>query len=289
LAILGIGAFVPGPGSALADSSSSSGADPSGGTSYSGGAAADPGSSTATPRSVPSSPATASTLLGTLPVGQGAKGSKVRLLQRWLRRLGFPVHAEKAFGARTARAVRGFQASRGLPATGVVDAQTAGLLVGAFSSSLGSGAGAGWVFPIQPRSVVLSPHHWTLDQGVDILTRNSACGPDAVEVAVASGTIVKRGISGFGSQAPVLRLDQGPDAGRYVYYGHAQPALVAVGTHVVAGQPIAEVGCGHVGRSSAPHLEIGISEPHGPTCCPSSGATAAYVQDLVRAAYASAR
>jgi murein DD-endopeptidase MepM/ murein hydrolase activator NlpD len=160
-----------------------------------------------------------------------------------------------------------------------------------FSGSPYPVGASGWVFPLYPLSRVAPMSSWSMDGGVDLGGNANQCGRHLLELAVASGTIVDEGLDGFGSAAPVLLVDSGPDAGRYIYYGHASPALVPLGTHVSAGQPIAEVGCGNVGISIAPHLEIGLLAPAAtsPVELPAVGQTSHETLSNLRSAYKAAR
>jgi murein DD-endopeptidase MepM/ murein hydrolase activator NlpD len=155
-------------------------------------------------------------------------------------------------------------------------------------STFSLGASGNWAFPIQPVNLVLDPSTWTVDQGIDMATTGGACGQGAYEVAITAGTVVREGIPGFGPYAPVIKIDGGPYAGWFVYYGHAAPAFVAVGTHVRAGQPIAAVACGIVGISFGPHLEIGMTPPGGANCCPGFDVTSPAVGTLMQQLYARA-
>jgi hypothetical protein len=47
-----------------------------------------------------------------------------------------------------------------------------------------------------------------------------------------------------------------------------------------------EIGCGDVGISSGPHLEIGFTPPGASDCCPAYGETSPLVDSLMRELFA---
>jgi peptidoglycan hydrolase-like protein with peptidoglycan-binding domain len=239
---------------------------------------------------------------------KGERGADVKTVQTWLTQIGYFVPATGYFGSLTKTEVWNFQKAHQLqPVSGSVGPRTAqALLTAVKQSALGStvadttsGAAALTggtstpssssssvvVFPLKPLKLVLPPKAWSLDQGIDIGTVGNACGSKVVEVAMAPGTVVQEGINGFGPYAPIIKVSSGPYRGHYIYYGHAAPALVPVGAHVTPGEPVAEVGCGNVGYSDAPHIETGISAPGGPTCCPGYQETSPAWYQVVLQAY----
>ena len=96
----------------------------------------------------------------------------------------------------------------------------------------------------------------SVDQGVDY------AAPGGTPLyAMGDGVIIGAGISGFGPNAPILKITSGPLKGMEIYYGHAGGNSVHVGQHVRAGQQISQVGYGIVGISTGPHLEVGFYPP----------------------------
>lgn len=232
---------------------------------------------------------------------EGDRGVDVKRLQTWLADVGYQVPPTGYFGTITRGAVENFQSLHQIRPSGAVGVLTASVLESAVQAAADPASSAptpaiqtsggavpsgpsttGMVFPLKPIGKVLPVSDWTLDDGIDIGMVGNACGSKAVEVAMAPGKIVQEGISGFGPYAPVIKVSSGPYAGRYIYYGHAAPDLVPVGTVVTPGEPIAEVGCGDVGISDAPHLEIGVSAPGGPPCCPAYHQTSLAWYPVVR-------
>ncbi len=134
-----------------------------------------------------------------------------------------------------------------------------------------------FTFPL-PRSDTSPPSTWDSGQGVDL----SAPG-DTPEYAVCSGTIVLRGMGGFGPWAPVLHCDRPLDGNSYIYYGYAGPQhQLPVGTHVNSGRVMSSVGPGIVGISSGPQLELGFCDASGNPIGPQTAST---MLSLLQAAY----
>jgi hypothetical protein len=121
-----------------------------------------------------------------------------------------------------------------------------------------------FVFPFQDKTRAVPQSQWTQDEGVDISADGVTCANEPVLVAVSSGTVqvvdstTVPDYRNFGPQVTEITGDPGTVfAGHIIYYGHSKDPIVTSG-HVAAGQPVTHVGCGIVGDSSGPHLEIGV-------------------------------
>lgn len=100
------------------------------------------------------------------------------------------------------------------------------------------------------------------DDGVDI--EDAPDGAAVYSITPGVVTAVASNPGGFGPDYPVIQATKGPLAGQYIYYGHVAAALVKVGQHVLAGQPIAVMG--HTGDAAYlghGHIELGFSDASG--------------------------
>jgi murein DD-endopeptidase MepM/ murein hydrolase activator NlpD len=178
----------------------------------------------------------------------GDQGPGVRRLQAGLRRSGFTVTVDGAFGPRTRLAVARLQRRLGLRVNGAVDAKLLRRLGASRARHLE-------VFPVQaPHSFQNdfgAPRHQGPHEGIDVIAPRGA-----PVVAVASGVVERltRRQQGLGGIWLWLR----DDAGTAYYYAHLssiQPGI-APGTRVVAGGRLGAVGRTGDARGGVFHLHF---------------------------------
>jgi peptidoglycan hydrolase-like protein with peptidoglycan-binding domain len=210
-------------------------------------------------------PASAAAATGSTAAGYPVfdeHGARVVALQQALAAAGVALRggADGVFGSSTLNGVLAIQRSRGLPATGKVDAATAGALGLAPMDPPAASAPVTITLEAKP---VQGPCYYgdtwlaarsvgRVHLGVDIAAKE---GNELY--AVASGTVTKiytvekDPLTGNG-----LRITR-PD-GTYFFYGHlsAFPPGLAVGTAVTAGQVVGYVG--RTGNAGMPHLHLEV-------------------------------
>jgi peptidoglycan hydrolase-like protein with peptidoglycan-binding domain len=118
------------------------------------------------------------TLGDRIPVREGMSGNDIRVLQRFLRRLGFKVSVDGEFGRGTLAAVRAFERQSGRPVNGVVDAGDIDTLRS--TEALGDD-------PASPSGSTPTTAGATAKVGSDGLAIAPASAPDVVKRIIAAG------------------------------------------------------------------------------------------------------
>jgi murein DD-endopeptidase MepM/ murein hydrolase activator NlpD len=198
-------------------------------------------------------------LLGRRIIRRGNHGWDVAATQFMLRRRGFGVSVDGGYGAGTARAVKSFQGSRGLPVDGRVGHLTLGRLRRQRTIiRRGTGGGGGGGSPTGPVRF-LRPVRGAMGDGFGFVSGRNHTGIDFPEPlgtpvgAAGRGTVTFAGWNsgGYGNLMIVRHR-----LGFETWYAHLSGFSAHVGSGVAGGVRIASVGS--TGRSTGPHLHFEV-------------------------------
>jgi peptidoglycan hydrolase-like protein with peptidoglycan-binding domain len=131
-----------------------------------------------------------------IPVRKGMSGHDIKVLQDFLRRLGYKVTVDGEFGAGTVKAVKAFESASGLTADGIVDAQDIDALRGQITPRAGDEQNLVDTTPAGAQTtdtvpVALAPGD-TATVGSDGLATAPTSAPDAVKQIIAAGNAIAK-------------------------------------------------------------------------------------------------
>ncbi len=209
-------------------------------------------------------------LLPTPLLAKGSSGASVVQMQQQLVALGITLRggADGVFGSGTETAVKTFQTTKDLPATGSLDAATAEILANAAASAPSPTTQPPAAMPGLAAFPVTATCRFAdtwgaprsggrKHQGVDI-----AAASGTALIAVQNGRITKRKVDSPGSLSGNALWLTARD-GTYYFYAHLSAFAdgVGVGSPVKAGDLIGYVGT--TGNAGVPHLHFEAHRPGG--------------------------